>query len=80
MNVEDFVKKEIEENEFRPEGEFGPVIHYNWCEHNETATLLEQASPLLLLELGKLYPNCSLKIKNYPAPNNEYNVQISVWS
>ncbi|MEM5504927.1 hypothetical protein WNY81_08695 [Shewanella frigidimarina] len=80
MNVEEYVRKEIEENEFRVEGEFEKVIHYSWCEHNEMANVLEIAAPILLEELSKIYPNCQLEIKNYPAPNHEYNVQISVWS
>ena len=80
MTVEEYVRKEIEENEFRAEGDFGKVIHYSWCEHDEMANVLEAAAPFLLEELGNIYPNCQLEMKNYPAPNQEYNVQISVCS
>lgn len=79
MNVKEYVVKEMEGNEFDFENDFGKVIHYSWCEHDEMAKVLEAAAPLLLAELSKIYPNCHLEMKKYPAPNQEYNVQISVW-
>ncbi|MFR9720513.1 hypothetical protein ACL00X_14245 [Aeromonas diversa] len=79
MRVDEYVKKEIEESEFCKESDIGKVIHYSWCEHDEMAEILEMAAPLLREQIRHIYPNCHLEVKEYAAPNQEYNVHISVW-
>jgi hypothetical protein len=78
MNAEEYVKQLFNKATFTPEDELVKVIHYSWCEHNENGELLKQSASLLFSEISKLYPNCTLTIKEYAAPNQEYNVQISV--
>ncbi|WP_156139397.1 hypothetical protein [Aeromonas diversa] len=43
------------------------------------AEILGMAAPLLMEQLKHIYPNCHLEVKEYAAPNQEYNVHVSVW-
>ncbi|MDL2198655.1 hypothetical protein QQF45_06190 [Halopseudomonas aestusnigri] len=64
----------------RPEGSFGKVIHYTISLHDEEADLGEEVAILLHQEISNFYSNSRVEIKTWPAPNHEFNIQLSVWA
>ncbi|WP_299771876.1 hypothetical protein [uncultured Pseudoteredinibacter sp.] len=78
MDVNEYINEQIENNSFTPADKIGNVIHYTWCEHGEAAVVLEQAAGGLSEALANMYPGFTIEMKNYSAPNNEHNVQISI--
>lgn len=64
----------------RPEGSFGNVVHYTISLHNEEADVGEAVAALLYQEVSDFYKSCRVEIKTWPAPNHEFNIQLSVWA
>lgn len=77
--AQEIVSEELKEGSLRPEGSFGQVIHYTLSLHNEDADIGEDVSQLMYEVVSNFYPSCRVDIKTWPAPNHEFNIQLSVW-
>lgn len=77
--AQEIVNAELQESPLRPEGSFGTVIHYTLSLHGEESDIGEEVAHLMHERASEFYPSCRVEMKTWPAPNHEFNIQISVW-
>ena len=77
--AQEILDAELPEEFFRPEGSFGRVIHYTLSLHDDDADIGKEVAVLAHARTSNFYQSCRVEIKTWPAPNHEFNIQLSVW-
>ena len=72
------VDEEFYEGALLPEDSIDSVIQYTLSLHYEEADIGKEVSQLVHQRITNFYPSCTVEIKTWPAPNHEFNIQLSV--